>query len=44
MFEPIKPLDIHNKNINIRGCPGFCVNGFRLNLRHPFFKLDGEAV
>ena len=26
------------------GCPGFCVNGFRLNLRHPFFKLDGEAV
>lgn len=27
-----------------RGCAGFCVNGFRLSQRHPFFKLDGEAV
>ena len=27
-----------------RGCTGFCVNESCLSLRHPVFKLDGEAI
>ncbi len=27
-----------------RGCPEFCVNGFRLMLRHPVLELDSKPI
>jgi len=35
---------IGNPQRDRRGCPGFCVNGVSLLLRHPVFELDSKPV